>query len=74
MDGDRRHLVVEVAVDEQGRVTGAHIPQGAPRISREAARAAIAAAGQWRFEPAKLGGKSVPATHRLVFDIQAQVR
>jgi TonB family protein len=67
-------IVIEVQIDDQGRVMEARIPAGAPRVSREAAQAAIAAAKQWRFEPAKLGGKSVPSRHRLVFDIQPGVR
>jgi TonB family protein len=67
-------IVIEVQIDDQGRVMEARIPAGAPKVSREAAQAAIAAAKQWRFEPAKLGGKSVPSRHRLVFDIQPGVR
>jgi TonB family protein len=64
-------IVVEVQIDTQGRVTGAHIPAGAPRLSHEAAQAALAAAQQWRFEPATLGGNSIPSRRRLVFDIHA---
>ena len=62
-------IEVELDVDEQGRVTAARIPAGAPRVSAEVARAAIAAAKQWRFEPAQLHGKSIASKHRIVFDI-----
>jgi TonB family protein len=63
-------IVVEVEVDEQGRVKAARIPAGAPKVSSAAARAAIAAAKQWGFEPAKLRGKSVASRHQVIFDIQ----
>ena len=65
---------VDVDVDEQGRVVTARIPAGAPRVSTAVARAAIAAAKQWRFEPAKLQGRSVASKHHVIFDFHAGAR
>jgi len=70
----RGKIEVEVEVDGQGRVTGARIPADAPRVSTEVAKAAIAAAKQWRFEPAKLHGQSVASRHRVIFDIRSENR
>lgn len=67
-------IEVEVEVDDQGRVTAARIPADAPRVSTEVAKAAITAAKQWRFEPAKLHGQSVASRHRVVFDIRSGSR
>lgn len=67
-------IEVEVEIDKLGHVTAARIPAGAPKISVEAARAAIAAAQQWRFEPAKLHGQSIASTHRVVFDLSPGTR
>jgi TonB family protein len=64
-------IEIEVEIDAQGRVTAARLPAGGPRVSAEAARAAIAAAKQWRFEPAKLHGKSIASKHHVFFDIHS---
>jgi len=65
---------VEVTVDEHGHVRAARIPEHAPSVSSAAARAAIAAAKQWRFEPAKLQGKPVASKHHIIFNIQPGAR
>lgn len=65
---------VEVDVDQQGRVRAARIPAGAPRVSTAAARAAIAAAKQWRFEPAKSHGQAIASKHHVMFDFHMGAR
>ena len=54
-------VVLMMTVDEQGRPTQVQVLEGHP-VFHEAARQA---ARQWRFEPARMDGRPVPATFRL---------
>lgn len=59
---------VEVRIDERGRVVDAVISRNATSSGGALlTQQAIAAAKQWRFEPAKLHGKSVPSDHVIRF-------
>ncbi len=62
---------VIVKVNESGRVTEAHVINGARKINASLIGAAILAAKQWIFEPATLGGKRVPSEHSIVFQFQS---
>jgi TonB family protein len=54
-------VVLDIAIDEQGKVTQA-TPVSGPAILRlDAVRAVL----QWRFRPASLDGRSVPSTSRV---------
>ena len=48
---------IEIVIDEEGRVAHAELRQSIPSLDR----AALACVKQWRFTPAKLAGKAVPA-------------
>ena len=61
---------VEVTLDSMGRVTKA-TPTGATKGSLLAAQA-VAAAQQWRFEPARRNGVGVPSTYLIRFRFQRQ--
>ena len=56
-------LIVEVVIDRTGRVTSPHVlkPLAAPTLSY----AALEAVKQWRFEPGRIGGESVPGICNL---------
>ncbi len=63
---------VEVEIDAKGRVTGARIISHGKKIKQVLAGAALSAARQWIFEPAKLHGQAVPSTHVIVFEFQSE--
>lgn len=53
---------VGVNVDAQGRVTACDPDDGSPgRVPTQIAKVIDAAVQQWRFAPARIGGKAVPA-------------
>lgn len=54
-------VVVEVAINEQGRVVKATAESGPAMLRDEAVRAAM----QWRFKPASIGGTNVPSTIKI---------
>jgi TonB family protein len=54
-------VVVEVSIDEHGKVTGATAQSGPVMLRDEAVRAAM----KWRFKPASIGGTSVPSTSQI---------
>jgi TonB family protein len=62
-------VVVRVHIDERGGVTGAQVVSKGPKfeINRELETAAIDAAKQWRFEPARLNDKPISADHYITF-------
>jgi TonB family protein len=62
---------VRVHIDEHGRVTQA-VPAVKPQKGLDAylAGAAVQAARQWRFEPARENGKAVPGTQTIHFVFQ----
>jgi hypothetical protein len=65
----RLRIEVEVEIDDHGRVTSARIPPGAKTKPGLATLAAITAAKQWRFEPAKMHGQNVASKHTVVFEL-----
>ena len=65
LDGIRQIEVV-VDIDEYGRVTAAR-PLSNDDISPLVAAAAVTAAKQWVFEPARIGSNNVAAKHTIVF-------
>lgn len=60
-------IEVEVDIDKIGRVTGARFLTADGNVSQQLLDAVLAAAKLWTFEPAKIGGRSVPAKHLIVF-------
>jgi protein TonB len=54
-------VVVEVQIDEKGKVVKA-IPESGPMILRAEA---VNAVMQWRFKPATLGGNVIPSTSKV---------
>ena len=59
-------VLVEVRVDAKGSVSGAKILIPSPGYDD----AALSAAQQWRFRPAKPGGTNAPAVAYIVFGFQ----
>jgi TonB family protein len=57
---------VQVRIDEQGRVAEAHVKSGT-NDNDLLRSAALEAAKQWIFEPAKSHGKNIPSDHTLAF-------
>jgi len=58
---------VRVDVDQSGRVSEASTSMDVARRHREFANAAVNAARQWRFEPARIGDEEVPGRVILHF-------
>jgi TonB family protein len=63
---------VEVRIDDEGRVTEARVLNNRSNNGLLAS-AALAAAKEWIFEPAKMQGKSVPGDHTIDFHFHPQV-
>jgi protein TonB len=59
-------VVVEISIDESGKVTSARALSG-PAVLQ---RAGVAAALRWRFEPSLLGGAPVQSTSKIVFNFK----
>jgi TonB family protein len=57
---------VQVRIDEQGRVVEAHVKSGT-NDNDLLRSAALEAAKQWIFEPAKSHGKNIPSDHTVAF-------
>ncbi len=57
-------VTVEVSIDSQGRVVEA---QARPNSSKYWSDKAVEAARQWRFQPARLHGQSVPSVSTIDF-------
>ena len=66
LDGIKQ-IEIEVAVNEYGRVTAAQPSTADQGVSPILTGAAVAAAKQWVFDPAKIGGHNVAAKHAIVF-------
>lgn len=65
-------IAVQVSVDKLGRVVSARAEHGA--VASDALSAiAVSAARQWRFQPATLNGKPVPAEYTIVFIFRPQL-
>ncbi|HEX7362822.1 MAG TPA: energy transducer TonB [Bryobacteraceae bacterium] len=65
-------IAVQVSVDKTGRVVSARAEHGAV-ASDALAQIALSAARQWRFQPATLNGKPVPAEYTVVFVFRPQL-
>jgi TonB family protein len=57
-------VVVEVAIDEKGKVTKAEAVSGPMQLRQ----AAIDAAKRWEYQPATADGKPLPSTTRITFN------
>jgi TonB family protein len=57
---------VQVRIDERGRVSEAHVKNGA-EDNGLLRNATLEAAKQWIFEPAKSDGKNIPSDHTIEF-------
>jgi len=64
---DSVEVSIEASVDASGNVTRVKPTPDAAKIPADFVRAALAAARQWRFSPATLGNKAVPAEHIITF-------
>lgn len=64
-------IEVELDVNEYGRVTAARALDSGS-VNELVTNAAVAAAKEWVFEPAKIDGKNVPAKHTVVFHLGAR--
>jgi TonB family protein len=67
-------IEVKVRIDEQGRVTEAQIVNNPSDDEKELASAALVAAKQWTFAPAKVRGRTVPSDHKIVFHFRPEVQ
>jgi TonB family protein len=65
---------VEVRIDDQGRVIEAQVVNNRSKENGLLASAALAAAKEWIFEPAKVNGKNVPSEHAIAFHFRPQLR
>ena len=65
---------VQVTVDESGRVNEAWPVRKDKEINSLVASAAISAARQWIFQPARLHGKAIAAQHLIVFEFRSENR
>ncbi len=63
---------VTVKVDKDGRVTEAHVVSGRKKVKEALVGAALVAAKQWSFEPAKLHGQPVASEHTIIFQFHPQ--
>jgi TonB family protein len=63
---------VEVRIDDSGHVTQARVMKN--RSNNEfLSSAALTAAKEWIFEPAKMYGKGVISDHTIIFHFQPQM-
>lgn len=56
-------VVLEVSLDETGKITGVRVVQGIPSLTVEAQRSIR----KWRFRPARLNGENVPSKFSAAF-------
>jgi len=61
-------VVLMMTIDEAGVPTDVQVLEGHPVFREEAVRAAR----QWRFEPARMEGRPVPASFRLTLNFRLQ--
>lgn len=62
-------IEIEVDVNTSGHVTGARAVNKGQHVSWLVTAAVIEAAKKWTFQPATIGGRSVPAKHTIVFHV-----
>ena len=63
--GQFARISVQVSIDRGGYVTAAHALKEEGTINTTLEAIATAAAQRWRFEPATLNGKPIPASTEL---------
>ena len=63
---------VDVRIDEEGRVTDARLMNNREDVGGLLTSAALEAAREWTFEPARVHGKSVPSNHVIKFRFHPQ--
>jgi TonB family protein len=66
----RTRIAVRVNVDANGRVTNARVT--GTGVNPKVAAAAISAAKQWMFDPAKENGRHISSEHTIVFVLPAR--
>jgi hypothetical protein len=71
--GHFAQILVQVNIDEAGRVIAAHAAGGAAGVHDELTDIAVTAAKRWRFQPATLDGKPIPAEYTIVFAFHPSV-
>jgi len=69
-NGQEGSVLLSIAIDARGVPTDVQVVRRSGSHDRDFDRAAIAAARQWRFEPAMRGGKPVPSTVQLPVDFR----
>lgn len=67
-------VAVSVRIDQEGRVTEARIVDSSSNDEQALASAALLAAMQWTFAPARVHGTTVPSNHRIVFQFRPQMQ
>lgn len=70
--GQFAKIAIQVSIDRKGRVVSARAEHG-PVANDTLTAIAISAARQWRFQPATLNGKPVPAEYTIVFVFRPQL-
>jgi TonB family protein len=63
-------VYVQVRIDQNGGVIEAHVKNGT-NDNGSLRSAALEAAKQWIFEPAKIGGKNIPSDHTIAFQFHS---
>ncbi len=71
--GHFAQILVQVNIDEAGHVISAHAAGGAADVDDELTNIAVTAAKRWRFQPATLDGKPIPAEYTIVFAFHPSV-
>lgn len=56
-------VVLEVSLDDNGKITDVHVVRGIASLTEPA----VHSVRQWKFQPAKLDGKPVPAKIAVAF-------
>ncbi len=64
--GVQGHVIVQVIIDEEGRVSDTRVLKGHPGLTE----AAVNAVKEWRFKPATLHGKPIPVYHNLTINFR----
>ena len=68
-----KDVAIKVAIDDRGRVVRAEALNAGRKGMGLLTSAALAAARQWTFQPAKIHGVRVASEHTIVFRFAAQI-
>jgi hypothetical protein len=71
--GQFAQISVQVTINTTGHVVGTHAAENAGPTSDALTAIALKAARQWRFQPATLNGKPIPAEYTIVFAFHPQL-